>query len=104
MTHPLQVPRFDLGIIIAYVAAILLLGIRSARRSKMTGTVFCICSAIFIGVSLMTPPPSPEKIDGLTWSNPLAVLKQERFGGLSDTRLVAGVLLLSMCVLYAIFR
>jgi SSS family solute:Na+ symporter len=66
--------------------------------------MFCICSAIFIGVSLMTPPPSPEKIAGLTWSNPLAVLKQERFGGLSDARLIAGVLLLTMCVLYAIFR
>jgi SSS family solute:Na+ symporter len=66
--------------------------------------MFCICSAIYVAVSLMTPAPPPEKIDGLTWSNPLAVLKQERFGGLSDARLVAGVLLLTMCALYTIFR
>jgi SSS family solute:Na+ symporter len=66
--------------------------------------MFCICSAIYVAVSLMTPAPSPEKIEGLTWSSPLAVLKQEPFGGPSDARLVAGVLLLTMCVLYVIFR
>ena len=66
--------------------------------------MFCICSAIYIAISLITPPPSPEKIEGLTWSHPLAVLKQERFGGLSDPRLTAGLLLLTMCVLYVLFR
>ena len=29
--------------------------------------LFCICSAVFVGVSLITPPPAKENIEGLTW-------------------------------------
>ncbi len=32
--------------------------------------VFCICSVLFVIVSLLTRPPAPEKIEGLTWTNP----------------------------------
>jgi len=66
--------------------------------------MFCICSVIYIAVSLSTPPPSTKQIEGLTWSHPLAVLKQEKFSGAADPRLVAGLLLLTMCVLYIVFR
>jgi SSS family solute:Na+ symporter len=66
--------------------------------------VFCICSALFVIVSLLTPPPAPEKLDGLTWTNPGAVIFGKKLEGGSDPRLVAGLLLATMAVLYFEFR
>jgi len=66
--------------------------------------MFCICSAIFVLISLCTPAPSTESIEGLTWSNPMAVLFQERLHTVGDPRLIAGLLLVVMCVLYIVFR
>jgi len=66
--------------------------------------VFCICSALFVIVSLLTPPPAPEKLDGLTWTNPGAVIFGKKLEGASDPRLVAGLLLATMAVLYFEFR
>lgn len=66
--------------------------------------VFCICSALFILVSLLTPPPPPEKIEGLTWENPLAVIFGRKLEGVFDPRIIAGLLLATMAVLYYVFR
>jgi solute:Na+ symporter, SSS family len=66
--------------------------------------VFCICSAIFILVSLLTPPPPADKLDGLTWDNPLAVIFGKEVEGLFDPRIIAGVLLATMAILYYVFR
>jgi SSS family solute:Na+ symporter len=65
---------------------------------------FCFCSALFVAVSLLTPAPSPEKVDGVTWSSPWQVIAHGRVRGLSDPRVIAGLLLLLMGVLYAVFR
>jgi solute:Na+ symporter, SSS family len=66
--------------------------------------MFCICSILFVTVSLITPPPPPEKIEGLTWKNPLAVILSEKVQGISDPRVLAGLLLTTMAVLYYVFR
>jgi SSS family solute:Na+ symporter len=66
--------------------------------------MFCICSGIFIIVSLLTPPPSPQQIEGLTWSNPLAVLSEQPLKTFWDPRILALILFLTMCVLYYTFR
>ena len=66
--------------------------------------VFCICSAIFILVSLLTPPPPADKLDGLTWDNPLAVIFGKEVEGFFDPRIIAGVLLATMAILYYVFR
>src|SRR6266851_5357732 len=66
--------------------------------------VFCIRSVLFVIVSLLTPPPAPEKIDGLTWTNPGAVIFGKKLEAASDPRLVAGLLLATMAVLYFEFR
>jgi SSS family solute:Na+ symporter len=66
--------------------------------------VFCICSAIFVVVSLLTPPPPAEKIEGLTWDNPLAVIFGKKVEGFFDPRILAGLLLGTMAVLYYVFR
>jgi hypothetical protein len=58
---------------------------------------------LYIAVSLATPAPDPGQIAGLTWKNPLAVIFGES-GSSSTPRLVAGLLLLTMAVLYYIFR
>ena len=66
--------------------------------------VFCVCSVLFVIVSLLTPPPAPEKIEGLTWTNPGAVIFGKKLEAASDPRLVAGLLLATMAVLYFEFR
>ncbi|HSS98050.1 MAG TPA: sodium/solute symporter [Terriglobales bacterium] len=66
--------------------------------------VFCICSVLFIVVSLLTPAPAPEKIEGLTWENPLAVIFGKPVEGFFDPRIIAGLLLGTMAVLYCVFR
>jgi len=66
--------------------------------------MFCICSVIYVVVTLLTPAPAPESVDGLTWDNPLAAVTQERFKGIRDPRLIATVLAVTVAVLYYIFR
>ena len=65
--------------------------------------VFCLCSLLYVAVSLLTPPPSPAQIEGLTWKNPLSVIFGES-GSSATPRLVAGLLLATMAVLYYTFR
>ena len=64
---------------------------------------FCITSVFYVIVSLCTPKPSPEQLEGLTWKNPLAILTQDRLKSANDPRVIAGVLLLATIVLYIIF-
>ena len=66
--------------------------------------VFCICSAIFVVISLLTPPPAADKLEGLTWNNPLAVIFGKEVEGFFDPRIIAGLLLATMAVLYYVFR
>ncbi len=66
--------------------------------------MFCICSVIYVVVTLLTPAPAPESVDGLTWDHPLAAVTQERLKGLRDPRLIAAVLAVTVGALYYIFR
>lgn len=66
--------------------------------------MFCICSLIFVVVSLLTPKPAPEQVEGLTWKNPIQVIAGGRIRAFSDPRLWAGLLLLMMVILYYVFR
>jgi SSS family solute:Na+ symporter len=64
--------------------------------------MFCICSVIFVIVSLFTPAPDPKQIEGLTWKNPLQVITQGKIKGFLDPRVIAGLLLLLMVFLYCL--
>jgi SSS family solute:Na+ symporter len=66
--------------------------------------MFCICSVIFVSVSLLTPAPAEESLKGLTWSNPLAVIFGQPLRKANDPRIIAALLLVTMTVLYCIFR
>jgi len=64
--------------------------------------MFCICSAVFIVTSLCTPPPPLQCVEGLTWTDPLASLREVR--GWGSPLAIASLLLLTMIVLYVVFR
>jgi SSS family solute:Na+ symporter len=66
--------------------------------------MFCICSALFVVVSLLTERPTPAQVDGLTWSNPVAVLFGSPVKTVADPRILAGLLFLVMVALYCLFR
>lgn len=66
--------------------------------------LFCLCSLLFVFVSLLTPPPDPKQVEGLTWKNPGQVLGGHRLKSIFDPRLMAGALLLLMVVLYYFLR
>ena len=63
-----------------------------------------ICSAVFYAVSKATPPPPKEKIDGLTWRNPLAALTRPWTSPGVDPRRLAVLLSVTIVVLYWLFR
>jgi SSS family solute:Na+ symporter len=65
--------------------------------------LFCINVVIYFAVSYMTPKPDPKAIAECTWESPMAVITQGKFRGMGDPRLLAGILLLVMIILYAIF-
>jgi len=66
--------------------------------------MFCLCSAIFVVVSLLTPKPDVQSIEGVTWKNPLQVIAEGKLMGIGDPRILAGLLLMAMIVLHYIFR
>jgi len=65
---------------------------------------FCICSVIYVLVSLATPRPPDEKIKDLTWDHPLAVITQGKLESLTDPRLLAALLFAVVAILYYVFR
>jgi SSS family solute:Na+ symporter len=66
--------------------------------------LFCINSVIFVTISYCTPKPEIKAIEECTWKSPLAFLTEASFKGFTDTRLLAGLLLAGLTVLYIIFR
>jgi solute:Na+ symporter, SSS family len=66
--------------------------------------LFLMSSAIYVAVSLMTPPPSPQQIDNLCWTRPLDALRGKMEGTVTDPRVMAAILFILMAVLYAILR
>ena len=66
--------------------------------------MFCIWSAVFVLVSLVTPAPPPEQVEETTWPNPLAVIFYGKVERWYDPRLLTVGLLVFMMVLYYVFR
>ncbi|MCF7975840.1 MAG: sodium:solute symporter [Phycisphaerae bacterium] len=62
--------------------------------------LFLISSAVYFMVSLATPAPAREKIEGLCWTRPLDSLRG-KMEGLTDPRVMAVVLVVIMIILYA---
>ncbi len=65
--------------------------------------LFVICTVIYFVVSYNTPRPPEEVIENYTWESPLAVITRGEFKGAKDVRLWAGILVMTLVVLYFIF-
>jgi SSS family solute:Na+ symporter len=65
--------------------------------------LFVICTVIYFVVSYTSPKPSAEVIENYTWESPLSVITKGKFEGVKDVRLWAGILVLTLVVMYFIF-
>lgn len=67
------------------------------------GILFGLCSVVLVGVSLVTPPPEPQRVQRYCWKNPWAVVTEKPITGLLDPRVLAVLLVITMVVCYCIF-
>ncbi|MCH8216955.1 MAG: sodium:glucose symporter, partial [Planctomycetes bacterium] len=65
--------------------------------------LFVICSVIFVSVSLITLPPSAERLERYCWGNPLAVIFGQPFEGIGDPRALSVLLMAVIAICYAFF-
>jgi len=67
--------------------------------------LFVICSIILVAVSLFMPDPATvvDSRAALSWRNPLEALRGQAWRGLGNFRILAGVLFVTMVVLYYVF-
>lgn len=65
--------------------------------------LFVACSAVFMVVSWMTPPPRADQLENLCWGSPLAAVRSAPWQGLADPRFVALLLAAAMATLYWTF-
>jgi len=65
--------------------------------------LFVVCTVIYFTVSYLTPRPPADVIHNYTWDNPISVVTRDKFSGIRDARLWAGILLLTLIILYLIF-
>jgi SSS family solute:Na+ symporter len=66
--------------------------------------LFLLSSVTYVTVSLLTPAPERVKTEGLCWDRPLDALRGKLEGTITDPRVMAGILLAIMVVLYSILR
>ncbi|MHC4517360.1 MAG: sodium:solute symporter [Planctomycetota bacterium] len=67
------------------------------------GILFGLCSTVLVVVSVMTPPPDPERVDRYCWKNPLAVITEKPIAGILDPRILTVLLVITMAICYWIF-
>ena len=65
--------------------------------------LFVICTLIYFTISNFTTAPDSEIVKKYTWESPLAVFKRGKIKSISDPRILAGILILTMIILYIIF-
>ena len=71
----------------------------------MAGLIlFIFCVALYVIVSLLTPRPAEDQLTDLCWGKPSQAIMQGRITGLTDPRVMAGILVVIMIILYIIFH
>jgi len=66
--------------------------------------LLCMCIAVYVFVSLLTPAPTAEELEQMRWEPPLKNLTKTAIRGVTDARIVAVGLIVLMAVLYYILR
>lgn len=64
--------------------------------------LFCICVAIYLITSKLTPKPDPVIIEKYTWESPLATVKG-KISGIQDIRILILILIASLIAVFALF-
>jgi SSS family solute:Na+ symporter len=71
----------------------------------LVGPILCaMCIVIYVGISLSTPPPAPEKLENTCWDHPLQAITHGRLSGLGDPRSISIILVVTMIILYFFLR
>ena len=65
---------------------------------------FCLCSLLYVAVSLMSEPADAETLEATVWSHPGAVLSGDGARSWSSPTFLGVALFALMVVLYAVFR
>ena len=65
---------------------------------------FCILSVVYVVISLMTPPPTAEQIEDVTWESPLQFLTHSEITGVADPRKLAACVVGFIVLMYALIR
>ena len=71
----------------------------------MAGLILlCMCVTVYVIVSLLTPAPTADELEKMGWEPPLRSITSGKITGITDPRLMAGVLFVMMVILYCILR
>lgn len=71
----------------------------------MAGLIlFIFCVALYVIVSLLTPRPAEDQLTDLCWGKPSQAIMRGRITGPTDPRVMAGILVVIMIILYIIFH
>jgi SSS family solute:Na+ symporter len=65
--------------------------------------LFAICSVVLVTTSLVWPHEHTPESDRLVWRNPLEALRDRGWSGLTNYKLLAGLLFVIMVLLYLVF-
>jgi len=69
----------------------------------LAGAIFFgICVVIYVIVSLLTPRPTEAQLKNLCWEHPLESILSGAVKGVTDPRIMAGILFVVMIVLYCL--
>ncbi|MHC4676714.1 MAG: sodium:solute symporter family transporter, partial [Planctomycetota bacterium] len=66
--------------------------------------LLCMCIAVYVVTTLLTPAPTAEDLERIGWRPPLRVLVETKITGIADPRIVAIGLFVLMAVLYYFMR
>jgi len=78
--------------------------IKSCPFMMMAFYLLCLCALMQVTFSLVWPAGRPERDSKLYWDHPLKPLEDKGWPGLGDYRVLAGLLMVIMVVLYYWFR
>lgn len=71
----------------------------------MAGLIlFIFCVVLYVIVSLLTPRPAEVQLTDLCWSKPSQAIMRGRITGPTDPRVMSGILVVIMIILYIIFH
>jgi SSS family solute:Na+ symporter len=66
--------------------------------------LLCMCIGVYAVTSLLTPAPTEQELEKMGWKPPLRAITSAKITGITDPRVMAGILFIVMIVLYYLLR